>query len=292
MLRRNDSDRSDPAVRIDHFPVPAQIGHLDCFPVQEFRLDGIDLIEGPGGNAEAFSAKLILNIAVSVSDRFLLTKDDGCGPVIDIEDDRGDFRMLRAQGLHKIIFARKHGRSQDKHHHELSGCMRAADQHMAKKPLPGILIVAGNAECFGKFHHGIRNLPRFAVFDQTAPHRYDPVRSLRIDAGKMLPGSSAPLIGTGAVHLVPVIIRILHADDPVRFYIRSEKLSDPFLLFRQSVRIGLAYGDAASAVFFVWTIHVLYRAHDSSPSFIFRVPETVMDSPEPFSCLPSIPLLA
>ena len=194
--------------------------------------------------------------------------------------------------LQALIFARKHGRSQDKHHHELSGCMRAADQHMAKKPLPGILIVAGNAECFGKFHHGIRNLPRFAVFDQTAPHRYDPVRSLRIDAGKMLPGSSAPLIGTGAVHLVPVIIRILHADDPVRFHIRSEKLSDPFFLFRQSIRIGLPYGDAASAVFFVWTIHVLYPAHDPSPYFIFRVPETVMESPEPSVCLPAIPLLA
>ena len=92
MRSRRKSDGPDSAVGVQNSPGTVKPGRLDSCPVQDFRLNRIDLVKAGCSNPETDSAQFIDNIPFSIQN--LLGKSKNCtgGSCIDILDNGRDVR--------------------------------------------------------------------------------------------------------------------------------------------------------------------------------------------------------
>ena len=182
----NDTDGPDAAVGIQDSFSAGESRTVDGDIIEFFRHQGIDLIEGAGGDAEALSAEDVFNIAFSVDDSLPVSEDHGRIAVIDIDHDRRDFRMELHKLFNKSIAGRKNRVCQDKGHHDLFCGPGRADLDIAEKPHIQILVIDTDAEVGQELIDGLDDPVRLNMLDQAGLYRYDFMGPLAVDAADRL----------------------------------------------------------------------------------------------------------
>ena len=104
--------------------------------------------------------------------------------------------------------------------------MGGAHQDMAQEAVSGILIEYLHFEGWKKFTDRSDDFVRLFVLDQACLHRENRVGSLLVYAGD---DTSFPVAGHDRMDLVPVMERVVHADDLLDPAERAEKIGDFFL---------------------------------------------------------------
>ena len=104
--------------------------------------------------------------------------------------------------------------------------MGGAHQDMAQEAVSGILIEYLHFEGWKKFTDRSDDLIRLFVLDQACLHRENRVGSLFVYAGD---DTAFPVAGHDCMDLVPVMERVVHADDLLNPAERAEKIRNLFL---------------------------------------------------------------
>ena len=147
MLCLSGSDQADgsrTAICIYYRLCPGKTCVLQRLVVQNFRLHRIHLIERLGGNTESHTAQFVLDIAFAVDYLLAVTQNHAGASVVDIDHNGCNLRMELSQGFDEVILGRHDRGSQNQYHHDLSGCMTDADQHMSEQAITGILIIGAD----------------------------------------------------------------------------------------------------------------------------------------------------
>ena len=207
---RDQPDSSRPAVGVKRSLLPVQPCKLHRRAIEMLRLYRVDLIKGPGGNPKAAAKQLIRDKSLSPEHLFLISQHHTGAPVIDVLHYRGNLGMLFQQRFHKMILRRKDRRRCDQHHHNLSGGVSSADQHMAQQTVTRVLVVGADAK-------GRQHIPDIAddgsgrpILNQAVLDIYNTVGPLPVGPADNIP---VFLLSEHGLHLVAIIVGIPHPTD-------------------------------------------------------------------------------
>lgn len=113
LLGGDDADGADSAVGIDDGLLAGKLGIFDGCAIEDFSLDGVDLIEGLGGDAELAVAELVHDISRAVESFLVLAKEHGGELVVHVLNYSGYFRVEGAQFADKVVLCWEDGGSRD-----------------------------------------------------------------------------------------------------------------------------------------------------------------------------------
>ena len=214
MIAGNHADGSDSAVSINNMFLPCKSGRFNGLFIKHFRLNRIDLIKRFRRNTEFFAAEDILNIAFAVHHLFPFTEDHTRPLIINVVNNRCNFRMLFPKGFDKIIPGWKYRRTGDQNDHHLPGGKAPFYKNVTQKAVSGILIIGFNFERFTQLPNRPDDCVCQLVFDHTGFHRNHLMGSFFINAGNNI--SSAVSV-KNRMDLIPVMIWIFHSDNGMDF---------------------------------------------------------------------------
>ena len=115
---------------------------------------------------------------------------------------------------------------------------------MAKETKSGVLIIRPDFKGYQQMLNGLHNFLTGFVLDAAVPHWNNAVRVFFIGSGN---NPTPSISGKDVMNLVPIIQRILHANDGKNFPVGSKQLSHSSLLFRQLLLVGYSLILAAAA---------------------------------------------
>jgi len=157
---------------------------------------------------------------------FLFPEDHAGVAAIYVLHHGRDLRVNLSERLHEVVLRREHRGRGDQDYHDLPCGMGGAHQDMAQEAVSGILIEYLHFEGWKKFTDRSDDLIRLFVLDQACLHRENRVGSLFVYAGD---DTAFPVAGHDCMDLVPVMERVVHADDLLNPAERAEKIRNLFL---------------------------------------------------------------
>lgn len=203
-------DGADAAVSVDHRFLAGEPCQFNRLAVEDFRLNGVDLVKRTGGNTEAAAAEGIGNGSGTVKHGFPFPEHQAGFIGVYVHHYGGDIGMPLQERLHKVPFGGENGGGSNQHHHDFTACKAALYEHVAQKAAPGALIIGGELEILQQAADGDNDRIRFLIFDQAAVHRDDTVAAGLIHTRN---DPAAARRAEGGLHLVAVMIWVLHPDD-------------------------------------------------------------------------------
>lgn len=152
--------------------------------------------------------------------------------------------MFLPKCLYEIVLRREHGGSRHKHHQNFTALEAPANQYMAKETKSGVLIIRPDFKGYQQMLNGLHDFLTGFVLDAAVPHWNNAVRVFFIGSGN---NPTPSISGKNVMNLVPIIQRIIHANDGKNFPVGSKQLSHSSLLLRQLLLVGYSLILAAAA---------------------------------------------
>ena len=240
----NHADRSGSAVCVHNRLLSGQIRQLDRFFIKLLSLNGINLIKGAGRNLKATTAEPVHNVAFAPEHLILAAQHKAVRPVVDILDNRCDFRMLSAQGFHKVSLGRKNRGCRYQNNHDFIRKFRLSDQDVPQQTITGIFIINLDLKRFEQAAHCRNNCICFLIFNQAGLHRQDPMSFFFINPGNLLFLSIQP---EHRLYLMAIMPRI---------FVHSNNRTHLAVLFHQFLYLMLL----CSELFLVGQVQILTAA--------------------------------
>ena len=238
------ADGADAAIGVQHLFPAGQPGGFDGAAVQDLGLGGVDLIKGPGRDAEAHAAEGIPDEAGAVEGLFPVAQQDAGAAAVYILHDGGDLRVGGEQRPDEILAGGELRRGGDQHHHDLPGADAAAHQHMTQKAGAGVLIVGGEAEGGQQSFDGGDDGGGGLVFVQAALDIDDAVTVRLVGPGD----DTAGTVGAeGGLHLIAVVAGVRGAQNGLHPAEAGEVFLGDGLLMGQLLPVGEVEQLAAAA---------------------------------------------
>ena len=220
------------------------------------------LIKRARGNPEALAAEQIFNIPVSHQHLLSGTEHHRAEAVVDVQDDRGNLRVEFFEFLNEVLLCREDRGSSHQDHHHLAGRKAAAQQDVAQPPGGASLVIDRDFKVRQHSSDVHNDRVRRRILDHAGVNRDHPVAAGLVHTGNDL----APCVqGEGSRDLVPVMGRVLHADDLLHMTEAAQKADLPELLMVQLFLIAHSLKLAAAALFIHGTEFLLaQREHHLS----------------------------
>ena len=178
------ADGADAGVGIDHGGLLGESGEIDGFLVEFFGHQGVNLIEGGGGNAEAKPGEFVFDEAAAIEDRVFRAEDQRSLSVIQIEDGSGDLWAVLFEGVGKVFLSGEPGAPCDDDKEHFTGLMGGSDEEVADQPVSRVFVIVRQMKIVDEFSDAADGLHRAAVFDQAVPDLDDLMCPFSVDTAR------------------------------------------------------------------------------------------------------------
>lgn len=241
-----NADGAGAAVGVDHRLRAGQPGKLQRLAVEHLRLHGIDLVKRARRDAEREFTELLVDRAGAVEHLAVRAEHETRLPAVDVVDNGGDLRVALQQGFDEVALAGKHTPPRHEHDHDLPAAKSALDEHVPQRAAPGVLVIGLNLEAAHQVANGANDAVGHRVLDHAVADRDDPVRRGLVHAGDDLP---LPVAAKRGLHLVPVVVGVLHAENFLHMEEAAEQ-ADLLRLFEVQLLFIAQILQLAAAAFF------------------------------------------
>lgn len=221
LLGKEERNRADAAVGVDHGFAAGQRGEFECFFVQHFGLRWIDLIERVGGDRKGDAADLVID-RVAAPDRAAFFAENRVRPsAVDIMDNRLDLRIAARETIDERFAERQVVRLRDKDDHHFAARFADARHDVAQRSAVPLLIIRLDAVVFGNLPRGLDNRVNQRISNRAMRHRHDRMAALAVKAKRQAP----VLQRDGHLNFIAICPWIAHAERWPRR--RSVEAADP-----------------------------------------------------------------
>ena len=219
----------------------------------------VDLVKAAGAEGIGLAAEGVQNVALTVQNPLHLAQHHAGLAIVHILHDGGDGQVLLfrlgQQRFDKVLCTGQHRLRRYQHHHHLPALHAPAQQTVAHKAGALVFVIGLIAAGNGRRTHGLHGLIQHFILQQAAFHRQHLVAVRRIDAGREF---STPAGGKGGDHLVPIMIRLLHAPDGVhRTEFAQQLFHGIFLCFQLRGVVHSQHRASAAVLCTQFAIHFL-----------------------------------
>ena len=142
----DDADGARAAVAVQHTVGLSETSQFNGCPVEDFRLNGIDLIERAGRDPERLPADTVLDIALAMEKDLLLTHGQGHGILADILHDGRDAGMRLQECSSEVLPCREGAFGRHKANEIFARVVALTDHDMTEQPLISVGVVGKNLE--------------------------------------------------------------------------------------------------------------------------------------------------
>ena len=175
------SDGAGAAVGVDDRLLARQGGEFLGLSVQNFGLDGVDLVEGAGADAEVQPAESVGDEALPVEDVALVTEEQGGIGGIDVAHHRGDLGVTADQLVDKGALGAELPLGGNQHHHDLPADKALSYEDVPQKALSRFQVVGFDLHGGAELADGGQDGGGAGVLQHTVLHLHDAAGGRLVD---------------------------------------------------------------------------------------------------------------